>query len=99
MTTRGRKYSRARGVRNVTCEACGKATTSGIDGTNLNLCRPCYEGASLSNEHSDYGHDTPIKGCPVCDPASISDAEIEYAEKSPIEPVATKDKITKMTWV
>jgi len=53
----------------------------------------------LSNEHSDYGHDTPIKGCPVCDPASISDAEIEYAEKSPIEPVATKDKITKMTWV
>lgn len=36
------------------------------DALALELCARCYEEGGLENEHSDYGHDTPVANCPAC---------------------------------
>jgi len=36
------------------------------DACGLEACRPCLDRAEMSNEHSDYGHDSPVAGCPDC---------------------------------
>ena len=64
-----RKFSSGR-VEVINCRSCGKRTTSGIDGSNVDLCRPCFEASGLENEHSDYGHDTKEEGCPTCFPST-----------------------------
>jgi hypothetical protein len=50
------------------CHCCRvrKLDPSDKDAASLELCRPCLDEAELENEHSDYGHDTPVKGCPSC---------------------------------
>jgi hypothetical protein len=51
------------------CYSCGQS--HGIsewsgDSSNLDLCVVCLNEAELENEHSDYGHDTPVADCPSC---------------------------------
>jgi len=78
----GRKFSRGK-VRLVTCDGCGKLTTSGIDGcVGLNLCRECFNDVNGENAHSDYGHDEAVaggdywpRGCEKCR-AAAEDAKI-----------------------
>jgi hypothetical protein len=65
---RGRQFSSGR-VEVIVCASCGKRTTSGVDDTNLELCRPCYARISYENQHSDGGHDGEMEACPVCAPA------------------------------
>ena len=53
----------------VACRSCGKLTTwseaNGYGG--LGLCGPCFDEASLENEHFDGHHqDAPHKGCKHC---------------------------------
>ena len=53
----------------VACHMCGKRTTwSEANGNGgLDLCRSCFEKASIENEHYDgYHADTPNAGCPLC---------------------------------
>jgi hypothetical protein len=53
-----------------TCRACNArripSRNSDPDAHGLELCRPCLDEAELENEHSDYGHDEPVPGCPQC---------------------------------
>lgn len=49
----------------VKCRLCGKVTAHG-DHSGAELCKPCYDAAGLENEHNDYGHTSPVKGCPAC---------------------------------
>lgn len=50
------------------CGICGKSTTwSEANGNiGLDLCRACYEAATLDNEHYDGYHETPNADCRLC---------------------------------
>lgn len=52
----------------VACRLCGKKTTwSEANGNHgLDLCRACFEAATLENDHHDNGHEQIVDGCPVC---------------------------------
>lgn len=49
---------------------CNICTTRRIgpdrDARGCELCNRCFFEAGLENEHSDYGHPEPVKGCPTC---------------------------------
>jgi len=66
----GRALLTAAGIMAMTfvCACCGVARLdpSDKDATGLELCPRCFEEAGLENEHSDYGHAEPVKGCPSC---------------------------------
>lgn len=47
------------------CMECRRLCTD--ESTEAGLCRDCYERAVLEDEHSDYGHETPVANCPVCE--------------------------------
>lgn len=50
-----------------TCHACQtRRFNRNTDHGRLDLCQICFDEAGLENEHSDYGHDVPVKGCPSC---------------------------------
>ncbi len=73
----GRKFSSGK-VEVIACRGCGKRTTSGIDGTNVDLCRECYDDANAEVMHSDKGHDEAVAagypwptGCPECEGREI----------------------------
>jgi hypothetical protein len=63
------KYNRFKKQSGVyTCVDCGKQTReTGAGESTFELCRNCLNRAELSNEHSDKGHDTPVKNCPDCE--------------------------------
>lgn len=63
----GRQFSGGR-VEVIICAGCGKRTTSGIDNTNLDLCRACYAEAMYENQHNDEAHDGAMKDCSACGP-------------------------------
>ena len=51
------------------CYSCGETKPIGEwsgDSSNLDLCADCLNYAELENEHSDYGHETPVADCPSC---------------------------------
>lgn len=50
------------------CRICDKLTHSNIDGwMDAELCRKCYEAATMENEHLDGHHtDKPHPKCPDC---------------------------------
>jgi hypothetical protein len=51
------------------CRMCGKGTTwSDSNGyCGLGLCKPCYELATMDNEHYDgYHADAPNAACRLC---------------------------------
>lgn len=52
------------------CNCCNTrriaTRTVDIDAHNCDLCSRCFTESGLENEHSDYGHDEPVKGCPTC---------------------------------
>lgn len=51
------------------CRMCGKLTTwSEANGyCGLGLCRPCFDAATIQNEHFDgYHQDAPKASCPLC---------------------------------
>jgi hypothetical protein len=56
------------------CHACGKLSTwseaNGYGG--LNLCRECFDRATLQNDHFDNGHAEVKAGCPECEKASAA---------------------------
>ncbi len=59
------KFQRGSGT--YKCESCGRATReTGHGESDLRLCRKCYNGAGLENEHSDYGHGEYLEDCPTC---------------------------------
>lgn len=50
-----------------TCRLCKKLTRNvGGDEAGCDLCLACYTACGLENEHNDYGHPTPVDGCPEC---------------------------------
>lgn len=62
---RNDRFQRGSGI--YVCRICGKRTReTGGDESNVELCFSCFEEAGLENEHSDYGHDEPVDGCPTC---------------------------------
>jgi len=50
------------------CESCGKLTRSTGRGDNelSRVCVTCWDDGGLENEHSDFGHDAFVPGCPTC---------------------------------
>jgi hypothetical protein len=52
----------------VACRMCGKKTTwSEANGNcGLDLCRKCFDQATMDNEHYDGYHETPNTGCRLC---------------------------------
>lgn len=52
----------------IACRMCGKSTTwSEVNGNSgLELCRACFEKATLENEHYDGYHEQPHANCQLC---------------------------------
>ncbi len=49
------------------CRSCGKQTRETGSGESSSLlCNICFNAGGLENEHNDYGHKIPVKGCPLC---------------------------------
>jgi hypothetical protein len=50
------------------CRGCDrKLDPSHRDALAIGLCPRCELEGGLENEHSDYGHPTPVADCPACD--------------------------------
>ena len=75
----GRKFAAGR-VKVVDCASCGTPTTSGIGGSNLELCRPCYALATWENHHNDEGHEDDLDSCPECGPLYRAEAGLPARE-------------------
>lgn len=55
------------------CGDCGKQTRETGDGeSSVELCKSCFNKATLENEHADYGHPKPVAGCPTCDAEPVA---------------------------
>lgn len=72
-------------TRNTTTCYCGRRIASASvdpDAHGLGLCSKCLVEAELENEHSDYGHETPVEGCPTCGLAGPEKKTIAPGTKS-----------------
>lgn len=72
--------------RTSTCRVCQTrrvpSANQNPDAHGLELCGPCLIESELENEHSDYGHDEPVKGCPFCGLAGPAPKTIASAPKA-----------------
>lgn len=59
------------------------------DARNIELCDRCYDEGSLENEHSDYGHAEPVKGCPTCGLSTVGVTDGRTQSASTIDKAGT----------
>jgi hypothetical protein len=55
------------------------------DALALAMCPRCYDEGCLENEHNDYGHDTPVEGCPVCHPPCPACGRLHEPDDCPLQ--------------
>jgi len=80
------------------CSICKKRTReTGHDESSCELCKSCYLKELMINEHSDYGHDQPVDGCPSCKHEAEWEAEndMSWAEHKKIEQQKLEEKRNK----